>query len=227
MFLPRPGRPPARDQRGALIDDPKRIVRDGYDRLDGAYAAWVSEAAGAFRASFLTAILERTPPGARVLELGCGPGTDAEALSTGRRYTGIDLSSVQLARATRRAPTGTFVHGDFTLAHFPHGAFDAVVALYCFNHVPQAEIGPTFELVFDWLAPGGRFFASLGAGESKDGEQQDWLGEVPMFFAGFPPGRNESLLEQAGFVLESSELVTEAEPGEGEVTFHWVVAAKP
>ena len=108
----------------------------------------------------------------------------------------------------------------------PPAAYDAVVAFFVFNHVPRAEHAPMFARVFSWLRPGGRFMLSLGAGNTEDEVQEDWLG-VPMFFAGFEPDTNERALRDAGFELELSETRSEIEVGEGEATFHWVIGQKP
>jgi cyclopropane fatty-acyl-phospholipid synthase-like methyltransferase len=171
-------------------------------------------------------ILQRLPAGADVLELGCGWGSAAAILGDGRTYTGVDLSSEQLAIARSRLPETTFVHADLTQLQLPEESLDAVVAFYVFNHVPRAEQAPTFERIFGWLRPGGRFMASLGAGQSDDEVQEDWLG-VPMFFASFEPDVNERSLLDTGFELELSETRSQIEEGEGEATFHWVIARKP
>jgi SAM-dependent methyltransferase len=206
--------------------DPKRIIQEGYDRLDRGFATWVAANPPGVREWFQDEVLQRLPAGADVLELGCGPGTAAAALADGRSYTGVDISNGQLAIARERLPGGAFVQGDFTTISFPAAAFDAVVSFYVFNHVPRAEQAPTFARVFSWLRPGGRFMLSLGAGQSEDEVQEDWLG-VPMFFASFEPDVNERSLLAAGFELELSETRTEVEDGEGEATFHWVIARKP
>ena len=171
-------------------------------------------------------ILQRLPADADVLELGCGWGAAAAILGDGRRYTGVDLSSEQLAIARARVPEAVFQQGDLTRIEFPDGSFDAVVAFYVFNHVPQAEQAPAFERIFRWLRPGGRLMASLGASDTADEIQEDFLG-VPMFFAGFEPDVNERSLLDAGFELELSETRSQLEEGEGEATFHWVIARKP
>jgi len=206
--------------------DPMRIVQEGYDRLGPRYAEWSAVAEPGVREWFLGEVLDRLVLGADVLELGCGPGTAAAALAEGRRYTGVDLSAGQLAIARERFPSGRFREGDLTTIELPEAAFDAVVAFYVFNHVPQAELRSTFDRVSRWLRPGGRFMFSLGAGDTPDEVQQDWLG-VPMFFAGFDVATNERLLRGAGFALELSVTRTELEEGEGEATFHWVIGRKP
>jgi SAM-dependent methyltransferase len=206
--------------------DPKRIVEDGYDGLAERFGEWVSMNPPEVREWFLREVLRRLPPNADVLELGCGPGTAARALAGGRSYTAVDLSAVQLTIARDRLPGGTFLLGDFTEVELPDAAFDVIASFYAFNHVPRDEQGPMFVRAFAWLRPGGRFMLSLGARNTLDTIQEDWLG-VPMFFAGFDPDANERSLRGAGFELELSETRNEREEGYGEVTFHWVIARKP
>jgi SAM-dependent methyltransferase len=188
--------------------DPKRVVAEGYDRMGEEFSAWNDARPPEVRSWFLGEVLARLRQGSSVLELGCGPGTDAADLSAGRRYAGIDLSIVQLSIARLKVPHGTFVLGDFTSMFFRPGALDAVVAFYAFNHVPQEEVEPTFERIVDGLRPGG------------------WLG-VPMFFAGFQPGSSERLLREKGFDLELSEVRVEMDPLYGPNDAHWVIARKP
>jgi SAM-dependent methyltransferase len=205
--------------------DPKRIVEQGYDQLGSRYLDWTTSAGPGVREWFLDEVLQRLPAGADVLELGCGPGTVSPRLAEARHYTGVDLSAGQLAIARERVPDGAFIRADLTTMDLPAASFDAVVAFFVFNHVPRAEQAPTFAKVCSWLRPHGRFMLSLGAGDTEDEVQEDWLG-VPMFFAGFTPDANERALIGAGFELELSETRSEIEEDEGEVTFHWVIAKK-
>lgn len=206
--------------------DPKRMIEQGYDRLGSRYFEWTTSQGPGVREWFLDEVLQRLPREAVVLELGCGPGTVSAALADGRHYTGVDLSAGQLVLARERLPGADFIQGDFTNIELPSGAFDAVVAFFVFNHLPRAEHAPMFGRVWSWLRPGGRFMLSLGASDTDDEVEQDWLG-VPMFFAGFQPDANERSLLDAGFELELSETRSEIETGGQEVTFHWVIARKP
>ena len=206
--------------------NPKRMIEDGYDRLGPRYFAWTSSQGPGVREWFLDEVLQRLPADAAVLELGCGPGTVSPALADGLRYTGVDLSAGQLALARERLPDATFIQADFTTIELPAEAFDAVVAFFVFNHLPRAEHAPMFARVYSWLRPGGRHMLSLGAGDTDDEIEEDWLG-VPMFFAGFEPDANEQALLDAGFELELSETRSEIEAGGQEATFHWVIARKP
>jgi SAM-dependent methyltransferase len=206
-------------------EDPKRIVAEGYDRMGQEFSTWNDARPREVRQWFLGEVLARLAPRSSVLELGCGPGTDAAELSAGRRYVGIDLSRVQLSIARQRVPHATFVLGDFTSTVFRPGSFDGVVAFYAFNHVPQDEVEPTLERIFDWLRPGGRLMSSLPTIEAED-RVEEWL-DVPMFFASLAPQSYERLLRQTGFQLELSEFREEVEPRYGPGGHHWVIARKP
>jgi cyclopropane fatty-acyl-phospholipid synthase-like methyltransferase len=204
----------------------KRIIAAGYDRLGPAFSAWQNQNPPEVTSWFLREVLTRLSEGTRVLELGCGPGTAAAELLAGRRYVGVDLSAVQLAIARERVPSARLVRADFTTMIFRPASFDGVVAFYAFNHVPQEELAPTFAQVFAWLRPGGNLMLSLGANDTEDAIEEDWLG-VPMFFAGFKPETNDGLLREVGFRVELSK-VREAVTGDGVVErFHWVIAKRP
>jgi SAM-dependent methyltransferase len=205
--------------------DPKRIVADGYDRMGPQFSAWNDERPPEVRRWFLDEILTRLGRGSTVLELGCGPGTDAAELSAGRRYVGVDLSRAQLSIARRRALHATFILGDFTSMDFRPASFDGVIAFYAFNHVPQHEVKPTFARTFVWLRPGGRLALSLLTTEAED-RVEEWLG-VPMFFAGVEPQSYDRFLRGIGFSLELSEVREEMDARYGPAQHRWVIARKP
>jgi SAM-dependent methyltransferase len=206
--------------------DPSPIVREGYDRLDRTYRDWVAAMLDGPRAPFLAEVLRLVPQGADVLEVGCGPGTDAVALARGRRYTGIDLSSVQLAYARAAAPDGTFVHGDVFDVELAPAGFDAVVAFYVFGHIPAARTEELFRRIAAWLRPGGWLCASFGTSDDPGSIQPSWLGVADMYFSSLPPERTEALLRSTGFEIRSADSIDETEPGEERVTFHWVIARR-
>jgi len=209
-----------------LPADPKRVVAEGYDRMGLEVSRWNSKRPPEVRRWFLGEVLARLPEGTSVLELGCGPGTDAAALCAGRNYVGVDLSRVQLSIARQHVARAMFVVGDFTSIGFRPGSFDGVVAFYAFNHVPREELAPTFERIYSWLRRGGRLMTSLLRSEAED-RVEEWLG-VPMFFGGSRPGFVERLLREARFHLELSEVREEGvDDGYGPVTSYWVIARKP
>jgi SAM-dependent methyltransferase len=206
--------------------DPKRVVADGYDRIAERYFAWSDARPSPVRLAWLDRADRRIPAGTDVLDLGCGAGVPmTEALARGRRVTGVDLSARQVELARRNVPEATFLQADMTALDLPPASLDAVTAFYSLTHLPQAELPGLLAATPRWLRPGGVLIASLGAEESPDEVEEDWLG-VPMFFGHHGAKRNRALLRSAGFELEMA--VVESEPEDRhDALFLWVVARKP
>jgi SAM-dependent methyltransferase len=206
--------------------DPKRIVEDGYDAIAERYFAWSDADPSPTRRAWLDRATQRIPPDTDVLDLGCGAGVPmTAALAVGRRVTGVDLSARQLALARRNVPSATFLRADMSTLDLPAESLDAVTAFYSLTHLPQAELPDLLASIHRWLRPGGVFFASLGAQESPDAVEADWLG-VPMFFGHHGAKRNRAIVRRAG--LEIEEAVVEEEPEDRHAAlFLWVVAHKP
>jgi SAM-dependent methyltransferase len=113
------------------------------------------------------------PDGARVLEVGCGPGRLSVLLARdhGLDVTGLDLDPAMIERARANAdrlsagevPRPSFLVGDVASLAFPDGSFDVVVSTLSLHHWADpatglAEIGRVLRpdgtaLVWD-LRPG-------------------------------------------------------------------------
>ena len=208
------------------MDDPKRIVARGYDRIAERYAAWTGGAWAGNRARFGGLLCERLSPGAAVLDLGCGTGVPvARELATRFAVTGVDLSPRSIALAKENVPGATFFRADMSALDFPAVHFDAVTAFYSIIHLPREEHPALLRAIAGWLRPGGLFVATMGAGESDDGYEEDWLG-TPMYWSHYDGTANRRLVEASGLRLLLAEERTEDEDGV-PVRFLWVVAQKP
>jgi SAM-dependent methyltransferase len=135
------------------------------------------------RQAKLTAFLAQLPPGAYILELGCGAGGDtAEMLERGfdvRPTDGspemADIASKHLGRTVE-----TLLFHDLDEV----ATYDAVWANACLLHVPRPELADVLARIWRALKPAGFFFASYKAGDA-DGRDtlhryynypsQDWL----------------------------------------------------
>ena len=207
-----------------MTDPRTALVAAGYDAMVDTWETWKEQIADDPRADWCDELVARLPRGARVVELGCGGGTDETRILAERfRLTGIDLSVEQLRRARERVPGAEFLHGDITELELDPGSIDAVAAFYVLNHVPRELLAGLFARVHRWLVPGGLFLATLGATDLP-GWTGEWLGQ-PTYFAGFVPEENRRLLAEAGLALDRDEFVTIHEP-EGEAPFHWVLATR-
>jgi len=100
----------------------------------------------------------RPVPGAKVLDLGCGPARMLEHLSS-VTYTGVDISRayVEAARA-RYGARGTFLLGSVTEVDLGREhSFDVVVAFGLLHHVDDATAREVVSRVKSVLKPEGRF----------------------------------------------------------------------
>jgi ubiquinone/menaquinone biosynthesis C-methylase UbiE len=208
-----------------MQDEPTRTVAAGYDRIAERYLRWVARIEGDPRDRMLVEFAERLTGGARVLDLGCGPGVPStKALAQRFDVVGVDISEAQLGSARENVPEATFIHGDLAEIELPEASFDGVTALYSISHIPREEHARLFARIARWLVPGGLFLATLGATDSPH-----WIGEwlgVPMFFSSHDADTNRALLSAAGFTLVLDEIVAMREP-EGPVSFLWVIARTP
>lgn len=127
------------------------------------------------------------PPGARVLDIGCGQGLLASLLQAcgqarkaqdwpsdwppapqDARVTGIELMSRDVERA--RAALGgaaTFVCGDMCQVEFPPS--DVVVILDVLHYVSHAEQDRVLARVHTALSPGGRLLLRVGDAAERRG----------------------------------------------------------
>ncbi|MFC5940471.1 class I SAM-dependent methyltransferase [Micromonospora harpali] len=99
--------------------DGRALVEHGYDALSYHYRA--ADAGDGQYAPWLAALHRRLPGAATVLDLGCGCGVPAARFlaAAGHHVTGVDISSVQVERARRLVPTGTFLRADATRVDLP------------------------------------------------------------------------------------------------------------
>ena len=100
----------------------------------------------------------------RVLEIGCGLGTDgAQFAKAGADYTGIDLTEAAVDLSRRRFELtnlkGTFRTADAEQLDFPDDSFDIVYSHGVLHHTP--DISRAINEVHRVLRPGGRAVVML------------------------------------------------------------------
>jgi len=181
-------------------------VTAAYDRIA---LAWREDRLGAaepFRErSLVDRLVAPLPPGARVLDVGCGCGEPIAAYLAGCGFavTGIDGSAQMLQCARAGVPGATFILGDMRAAD-PGGPFDALVAWDSVFHLPRADHPRVFARFHSWLWPGGRLLVSLG-GTADQGFTSGMHGET-FFYSAHDPALALRLLGAAGFAVEHWEV---------------------
>ena len=156
-------------------------------------------------------------PGARILDVGCGPGRDLLSLAErGFWAVGLDRSSGMLREATARGAE-RLVQADVRALPFASGTLDGVWACASLLHLPKVELPAA-------LAETHR---ALGHGHicliMKQGEGESWRDDGQgqrRFFAYFHPAEVELALERAEFRVMYCGL----EPDENRSNLMWINA---
>ncbi|MFF2955897.1 class I SAM-dependent methyltransferase [Kitasatospora sp. NPDC057965] len=195
------------------VEDPKDLVRRGYDLLSAQYErAFGSETK---YASWIEDLLGRLPDAGAVLDVGCGIGVPvARSLAAaGHRVTGVDISDVQIQRARELVPEAEFIRADATTLEFPSETFDAVICLYALIHIPVEEQPALLGRIASWLRPGGWLLATTGH-QSWTGTDENWLGGgAAMWWSHADAATNRSWLLRAGLEVSHEEFVPEGDNG--------------
>lgn len=102
----------------------------------------------------------------RVLEVGCGTGSNIRALAVeGASVTGVDGSTTAIAEARKRfeqvGASGDLVVKDFTQLSYPPDSFDMAIdrgAIYCCEKEDARKV---VQLIADSMVKGGVFFMQI------------------------------------------------------------------
>jgi len=167
------------------------------------------------------------PPGARLLDAGCGAGEPVARyfIERGDTVTGIDLSERMLTLARRQVPEAAFQRMDMRGLDFPPEWFDAIAAVYGVFHLPRAEHAALFAGFARVLKPGGALLLTLATREYTG--QDEFDGEMTFLGRRRPYSHDRpevalGKLQAAGLAVVSTRWIDT-----GGETFYWVIARKP
>lgn len=145
-------------------------------------------------------------PAARAIDLGCGAGgVSLELAEAGFAVTGVDFSSVALAKARAAAERRglgqervTFVAGDLRAGHVPgvEAPFDLLVDYGTLDDLPDTGRVAMARYVTGLARPGSRFFLFAFSGRPEDLPRMSF-GGPSRAFPGLVPGEVERLFEPA------------------------------
>jgi SAM-dependent methyltransferase len=132
------------------------------------------------RAAFLRRLEQQ---GCRdLLEIGAGTGQDSVFFAEhGLNVVTTDLSSAMVAICRAKGLNAMVM--DFALPCLAPESFDAVHAMNCLLHVPNAELPPVLAAIRALLRPGGLFFLGAYAGDGSEGRLTEDDHVPPRFFS--------------------------------------------
>ncbi|TXL60883.1 class I SAM-dependent methyltransferase [Aeromicrobium terrae] len=148
-----------------MSSEPTQHTIASYEAIVDDYA---EETAGpAVLASGLTALAEAVP-GGHALEVGSGPGWDADVLEE----AGLTVRRTDLTEGFIRfqRDRGKQVDRLDVVADDLGGPYDAVMALHVLQHVPTVELPAVLAKVAGALRPDGCFLVSIPRGEGEGWE---------------------------------------------------------
>lgn len=175
-----------------MSDDPDPTLRI-YDREAGRYA----EMAGDHDTPGLDEFIAALPHGARVLDLGCGPGHHAARMAdAGLEVLAVDGSAEMVARAAARpgVEARQALFDDIPSL----GPVDGVWASFALLHAPQADLPRHLAALHAICRPGAPLALGMKLGE---GEGPDPLGR---FYAYYSEAELRAALAMAGFSVEAA-----------------------
>ena len=173
---------------GARTGPPVARYPDVLDSLRTAYdgrAAWRDRQEKepwklAERELFLGRLLD--DGGGRLLEVGAGPGHDSAFFAAhGLQVVATDLSPAMVGLCRGKGLDAHVM--DFLHLDFPAGSFDAIYALNCLLHVPNADLPAVLAAIRALLRPGGWLYLGVHGGDSREGPHSNDLHEPPRFFS--------------------------------------------
>ena len=160
------------------MDDPTLSTRGTYDIIAAQFLENARDR-GAI-VPHLDAFAAALAPGARVVDLGAGPGLDTVLLAArGLRAFGVDFSMGML-RAGRREFGAVRIQGDARRVPLATASMDGVWAKASLLHLQREDVALALAEVRRILRPGGVLFVSLKAGSGAATETGRY--GLPRFF---------------------------------------------
>ncbi|HWQ60187.1 MAG TPA: class I SAM-dependent methyltransferase [Candidatus Fimivivens sp.] len=176
-------------------------VPEVYDKIAEKYAELFSEVKELFEE--YVALL---PENGRVIDIGCGVGTEAGYLSDhGFDVIGIDFSEGMLEQARKAYPDVDFRKADFREMPSDIGKADGVVASYSLIHIPKVDVTGVLQDIRRILKEEGMVFLGLQMGESGEMFVDEPLKKGEQLFLNiFSREEIERLLSGSGFRIIKS-----------------------
>lgn len=192
--------------------DPNKMTINTYNQVAPLYVArfkaehmWDRPLEPAF-----TRFTSRLPAGARVLDVGCGPGRDVRLFhQQGFEVVGVDLSTGMLGQA-RLFGDEDYVQADMRVLPFQSAGAAGVWMCASLLHLPREFAPGVFAEARRVLTSGGVLFVTVQCGEGEIIKTN--LGEKARFFTLFQPDELISLVTSAGFTVVDYWLNEPANP---------------
>ena len=139
-------------------------------------------------------------PGPNILDLGSGPGRDAQFFQAeGFNPICADISFAMCERCESKGlPTVT---ADFEKLPFRNNSFDGVWAYTSLLHVPKSNIEAVLRNVRDLLRKDGKLLLGMSEGDFEGFREGSNVPDEKRFFSFYPRQELEDILLRTGFSI--------------------------
>ncbi|NUQ82150.1 MAG: class I SAM-dependent methyltransferase [Bacteroidetes bacterium] len=169
-------------------------------------------------------------PGARILDVGCGPGTIAGYLLKMRpdlSVLGTDYAPAMVSLASQRVPGARFQVMDIRHIGTLQERFHGVMGGFCLPYLSPEDGKRLIRDSFDLLLPDGLFYLSLVEGNpERSGFQSNKRGDRVYFYYYQAEVISDWMLE-AGFEKPDLQSLHWERPGSGTETHQILLTRKP
>ena len=157
---------------------------------------------------YIDKFLDKLPSKAKVLDVGCGPGTFSKYLfSKGFVVEGVDLSAEMVKIAQQKVPWVNFHLMDMRRLSFENEYFDGLLVAYSLIHIPTEEIPATINGFYSILKSGGMIMIIAQKGLPDKIVDEPLKAGEKIFINFFTKERLTNFLTQAGFEVTYQEEV--------------------
>ncbi len=151
---------------------------------------------------FVEDFLELLPKNGKILDVGCGPGSEVKFfIERNFLVEGVDLSEEMIKIAKQMVPKGIFKVMDFRKLEYPDKTFDGIFANYSLIHIPEKEVVPTLREFNRVLKPDGIIYIAVDEGEEENFYDEPLKKGEKIFLKFFKEEEIKKDLEESGFSL--------------------------
>lgn len=205
-----------------MSDDHIKKTVAVYDAMAQKYAKKLNDYAPLpERERFISLLSNR----AHILDVGCGPGRDAEYFTAkGFRVTGVDFSEKLLAIAKVRIPQATFYKQDFRRLRFPKGSFDGIWACASLLHLKRREVPEVLKKFFQLLKSGGTLFIMVREGDGETDVAEELSSYLSRHFTYFQQEELKDLVRDAGYEIVEQYVYNEKDRRPDHSDLWWIAS---
>lgn len=139
---------------------------------------------------------------AKILDVGCGCGRDAEYFkSEGFSVIGIDLSEGMLNEAKNKVKDAELIKMDMRKLDFKKNTFNGIWCVASLLEIQKNEVVQVLKEFNKVLKKEGILFISTKEGEGEQSSRKEIYGNEPKFYSFYKQTELEDLLKDNGFEI--------------------------